>query len=129
MPPDLVPVVVEVDVFAALSKDAGPVAAIALLVLAAARTDEGGAVSANVRDLAVQIGVSKDTAARAINRLISCGVLARSAAAHDDAGRFCPRGYRVDLAAAGFRAVDLPTLALAARPTIVPDKQPSLFDD
>jgi len=57
-----------------------------------ARSDDHGVllVAASARRVAVNLGISKDAAARALRRLISAGVLRRRPQGSDAAGRFGP---------------------------------------
>ncbi len=47
------------------------------LALSSHRTDQGWAVAVGVRDIAVGLGVTKDTAARAVSHLVRAGLVAR----------------------------------------------------
>jgi len=57
-----------------------------------ARSEDGDVmvVAASARRVAVNLGIGKDAAARALRRLIGAGVLRRRAQASDTAGRFAP---------------------------------------
>ena len=63
--------------------------------------DCSGVASTNARDLAAALGMSKDTAARALQRLIAGTLVERVEHRSLQTGRFAPVAYRVDLAAAG----------------------------
>jgi hypothetical protein len=58
----------------------GPLAWTALqhLALSSHHTDQGWAVAAGVRDIAVGLGVTKDTAARAVSTLVDTGLVSRA---------------------------------------------------
>ena len=77
--------------------------------------DRSGVASTNARDLAAALGMSKDTAARALRRLIAGAFVERIEHRSLETGRFAPIAYRVDLAAAGLEVE-------AAR---APDEPPS----
>ena len=68
-------------------------------------TSRGHQARTNVRDLAADLGLSKDTVARAVNKLIDAKIIRRSDFAQDEAGRFTPRTYRVDLDKAGLQVL------------------------
>lgn len=75
----------------ALRHSVGPTAWAVLADLCLdARPDDGGVlvVAASARRVAADIGVGKDTAARALRRLMVAGVLSRRAQPTDEAGRF-----------------------------------------
>lgn len=70
---------------------------------------DGGVAMTNVRRLAADLGMSKDTAARALQRLIAAGLVERTENRDMDTGQFGNIAYRVDLAAAGLEvASDTP---------------------
>jgi DNA-binding transcriptional MocR family regulator len=78
----------------------GPTAWAALADLCLdARPDAGGVVVvvASARQVAANVGVGKDTAARALRRLAAAGVLRRRPQATDDAGRFGCCTYELDM--------------------------------
>lgn len=84
----------------ALRRRLGPVAAAVLadLVLDADRDDAGALVVAtSVRRVAAHLGVGKDTAARALRRLTSVGLLERRPQGADRAGRFGAGRYELRL--------------------------------
>jgi hypothetical protein len=54
-------------------------------------------VSSNVRRVAEHVGVSKDTAARALKRLIHVGLVERAEIARSSAGVFAPGAYALCL--------------------------------
>lgn len=62
---------------------------------------DGGVATTNVRQLAVDLGMSKDTAARALQRLVAAGLVERTEIRDMDTERFGSVAYRVDLVAAG----------------------------
>jgi len=66
-------------------------------------TARGHQTRTNVRDLAADLGLSKDTVACAVNKLIDAKIIRRSDFAQDEAGRFTTRTYYVDLAKAGLQ--------------------------
>lgn len=68
-------------------------------------TSRGHQARTNVRDLAADLGLSKDTVARAVNKLIDAKLIRRSDFAQDEAGRFTTRTYRVDLDKAGLQVL------------------------
>lgn len=84
----------------ALRRRLGPVASAVLadLVLDADRDGAGALVVAtSVRRVAAHLGVGKDTAARALRRLSSVGVLERRPQGADRAGRFGAGRYELRL--------------------------------
>jgi hypothetical protein len=69
------------------------------LVLDATPDDTGRLIaSTNVRRLAADVGVSKDTAARAVARLVRAGVVERVTSARGERGTFPAAVYAVDVA-------------------------------
>lgn len=54
-------------------------------------------VCSNVRRVADQLGVSKDTAARSLNRLIRAGIVARAVVTRNSAGAFAAGSYVVNV--------------------------------
>ncbi len=64
-------------------------------------TDADGVATTSSRRLAGDLGMSKDTASRAMQRLIAAGLIERIERRDDSTGRFGAITYRVDLAAAG----------------------------
>lgn len=108
--------------------------------------NEHGALSAstNVRRLAAQVGVSKDTAARALQRLVHAGIVRREVADRGAGGTLPTSSYVIDLksvdgiivdglgpivAAANVMAPTPPEPRRAMRtPRRVHDAQTSLFD-
>ena len=108
--------------------------------------DEHGELSAstNVRRLAAQVGVSKDTAARALRRLVHAGIVRREVADRGAGGTLPTSSYVVDLTSVDGIIVDEvgpvgaaatvvePTSAEPRRvmrtPRRVDDAQTSLFD-
>lgn len=62
-----------------------------------ARPDDGTVVvvTASARQVAANVGIGKDAAARALRRLIAAGVLKRRPQATDDAGRFDRCAYEI----------------------------------
>jgi DNA-binding MarR family transcriptional regulator len=81
----------------------GPLAWFVLETLAV-RTSPGGSVVevvGSTRELAVTMGTSKDTVARALRALTAAGVVQRFDHRDHRTGRFVSTTYRVDLAACG----------------------------
>jgi DNA-binding IscR family transcriptional regulator len=104
-----------------------------------ASNDEHGAVMAatNVRRLAAHLGVSKDTAARALNRLARAGVVVRVVSGRGDGGALPTSSYVIDVAHVTGITVDLAPIApnttlrsRSPRPrtTSLDNAQASLFD-
>lgn len=81
---------------AALRRNLGPTAWCALECLLE-RTGEGAVAVASVRSLAVELGVAKNTAHRALVALVRAGVVEAVQDRSTD-GRFQSGGYRLDLA-------------------------------
>jgi DNA-binding IclR family transcriptional regulator len=94
---------------AATRRGLGPVAWCVLECLLE-RSDDGRTCAASVRSIAADLGVAKNTAQRAIARLVNAG-LAEPVQERDARGRFRPGRYRLHL-----------TGLLAAAPT--PTHQP-----
>jgi hypothetical protein len=91
-----------------LQRRVGPLAWTALqhLALRSDRTDQGWAVAVGVRDIAAGLGVTKDTAARAISVLVNNGLVRR--------GRVqSPSGHR----RSGYLLCLPPPIRLIAKPT------------
>jgi DNA-binding transcriptional MocR family regulator len=89
--------------------------------------DPVGIATTNSRRLAGDLGLSKDTASRAVQRLIAAGLVERIERRDDSTGRFRAIAYRVDLAAAGLlvQPVD-DTRAEPAAPTPIPTAPPRM---
>ena len=66
--------------------------------------DEAAVAIANVRQLGRRLGMSKDTVARAVRRLIGADLVVR-VDERDYLGRFAAGSYRIDLDAAGLTVV------------------------
>ena len=81
-----------------------------------AHIDTHGTLAArtNVRRLAAQLGMSKDTAARALNRLARAGVVHRVVAERGARGALPTSSYRVDLAHAAGVNIDAHEAATAS---------------
>ena len=101
-----------------------------------ARVDSLGrrVATSSVRRLAENLGVSKDTTARALRRLTSAQLIAALPAPRADRGRFGGGAYVIsaaapqgDIAMAGERAVAAPE-SRRPRPRSTDVSQPSLFD-
>ena len=105
--PEPQPLIVDLAVGSRVLRQVGPAAWTVLEALAARTTPTGRGhrTRTNVRDLAVAIGISKDTVARGINKLIDARIITRSDFAQDEAGRFATRTYAVDLDKAGLRVL------------------------
>jgi DNA-binding transcriptional MocR family regulator len=87
-----------------------PSAWLMLEELARAAGHDGMAVT-NVRVLAADLGKSKDTAARALQRLIAAGLVERTENRDTGTGQFGTVAYRVDLVAAGLEVASDTTTA------------------
>ena len=83
---------------AALRRRLGPVSwvALATLVASASEHDDGLVVTASVRDLDLGLGLARNTAARAVRRLIDTGLLT-VAQRRDTRGAFGASIYRLSL--------------------------------
>jgi len=81
---------------APLRRELGPLAWCALECLVACSGDgsDGTTAEASVRSLAVDLGVAKNTAHRAISALVRAGLVSPTQDRHDD-GRFCAGRYRL----------------------------------
>jgi hypothetical protein len=80
---------------AATRRDLGPVAWCVLECLLE-RSHDGSTSTASVRAIAADLGVAKNTAQRAVARLVRAGV-AEPFQERDPQGRFRPGGYRLNL--------------------------------
>jgi DNA-binding transcriptional MocR family regulator len=78
-------------------RQVGPSAWAALEVLAAAADDDGRAVG-SIRDIAAELGVSKNAAHRALRRLVEAGLVA-PVQTRSGGGCFETGAYRLDLPA------------------------------
>ena len=87
--------------------------------LARAAGDDGVA-TANVRQLAADLGMSKDTAARALQRLIAAGLVERTENRDTGTGQFGTVAYRVDLVAAGLEVASNTSKAPETSDDVVP---------
>jgi hypothetical protein len=103
MPPDGRSLVLEPERAASTCRDVGPTAWCVLETLARSGpgADRRGRVEASTRSLAATLGLSKDTIARAVSRLIAAGLVKRSSERHRTSGRFGQSVYLIDLDAAG----------------------------
>jgi hypothetical protein len=103
----------------------GPLAWTALqhLALSSHRTDEGWAVAVGVRDIAAGLGVTKDTAARAISVLLDSGLVSRGRV--EVPGGQPRSGYLLHLPSP-VRLIDWPIHHEAGR--IEPDRSPEFRD-
>jgi hypothetical protein len=112
-----------------LCRQVGPIAWVVLeeLVSVSAPDDLGLVARSNVRQLALDLGLSKDTAARAVRRLAAAGLVERTASQRTDHGRFGSTGYRLD--AARLRLVDDHGPPVSrTRVRAKPSAQATLFD-
>lgn len=124
-----------------MRRQLGPVAWAALEdVLCEVTIEEDGRSTArtSVRRIAAGLGVSKDTAARALARLVDAGLLVRHEGARADDGTFTPGYYEV--LADRLEGVAIETEATRRRPRSAPrvasrrpdgqgtHRQPALFD-
>ena len=110
-----------------LRRELGPVAWAALAdVIEDAAPDGAGRVVAvtSARRLAANLGVSKDTAARALGRLIGAGLLERVAVGRVGRGRFGTASYLVCVPQP---TADPPPASTPTRPSAPPaDPKPSV---
>jgi len=81
--------------------------------------DAVGVATTSSRRLAGDRGMSKDTASRAMQRLIAAGLVERIERRDDSTGRFGAIAYRVDLAAAGLLVQ--PAIDASAEPAAAPE--------
>lgn len=102
-----VTLVVDSDAAGRVLRKVGPSAWAVLHALACrtSPTGRGHQADTNVRELASELGISKDTVARAVNKLIAAKLIRRSSFTHDEAGRFATRTYNIDLATAGIEVM------------------------
>ena len=107
MPAEQRRLVIRVDDVVCLRRTVGPLAWVLLEVLAS--NSEPGAGSTRVRyssrSLAEEVGVSKDSVARALRVLTEAGVVFRVDHRDELSGRFVATSYAVDLQAAGLEVV------------------------
>lgn len=107
MPPDVDRVHLAVDpvVGGRVLRRVGPAAWVVLQGLAARSNGSRRTAQAdtNVRELATDLGISKDTVARAINRLVDAKVVRRTTFAQNESGRFAARSYLIDLSRSGLQ--------------------------
>lgn len=89
--------------------------------------DALGVATTNSRRLAGDLGLSKDTVSRAMQRLIAAGLVERIEHRDDSTGRFGAIAYRVDLAAAGLLVQPADdTRAELAAPLPIPTASPHM---
>jgi len=119
----------------ALRRSLGPTAWAILEEALLEGGDDGGAwvVRTNVRRLADALGVSKDTAARAVKRSTAYGILVHHPGGHDARGRFSSAYYEIRLEQLAGIVVDshrVPPGPARGRRTQrrSGEAQPSLFD-
>lgn len=111
MPPERhrrpVTLIIDSDAAGRVLRMVGPSAWAVLHALACrtSPTGRGHQTDTNVRELAREIGISKDTVARAVNKLIAAKLIRRSSFTHDEVGRFATRTYNIDLAKAGLEVM------------------------
>jgi DNA-binding transcriptional ArsR family regulator len=79
-------------------RELGPTAYVVLEELVSVATADGAALvaSSNVRQLACDLGLSKDTVARAVRRLLAAGAVVRMSSPRSGRGRFGTAAYRLD---------------------------------
>lgn len=119
-----------------LRRTLGPVAwAVLEELVFDAEPDPGGdlLVVTNVRLLAMNLGLSKDTVARALTRLIDAGHVRREGTDRSAGGRFAVGAYRIPATAMGGIFPGYPANGTIRRPSPPPrrtsgDVQRSLFD-
>lgn len=120
MQPDRV-LVIDLAQAAALRRSVGPTAWVVLETLVAG-IDRQSRVTTGVREVATDLGLSKDTVARALVRLSRAGLVVRVDLRDERSGRFISSRYEIDLAATGLGL-------LAAQSTASrcpqPDERPS----
>lgn len=122
MPREQLQLVVDVERAATVRTDAGPIGWV-MVELMAAHARPGDRVvelACNSRSLASMVGVSKDTAARALRQLTALGIAERVDARDQRSGRFAATTYRFDLAASGIGV----SVKTAHRVAVEQDPQP-----
>lgn len=104
MRPDPVLLAIDMAMAASVRREVGPTAWVVLEALAATSTpgsDGAVAIDCSLRDIAREVGLSKDTVGRAIRRLTETGLVGRTQERDHGSGRFARSAYVVDLDAAG----------------------------
>jgi len=107
MPPEGVRLLIDVDTAAATRRELGPVCWGVLEAIASSTPPDQSMpeVACSARSLAGPVGVSKDTLARSLRRLIQRGHLVRVEHRDELTGRFEATTYRIDLASLGIAVV------------------------
>ncbi len=82
--------------------------------------DGEGTATTNVRLLAAELGMSKDTVARALQRLIAAGLVERTEYRGLGTGQFGTVAYRVELVAAGLEVASDTTTASGSNDDVAP---------
>lgn len=100
--------VIDTAVAAPHRRRVGPTAWIVLEALAMRATDDPATVITNVRELGLELGLSKDTVARALHTLADTGLVDRLDVRDDRTGRFVRSLYTVDLTRAGVHPTATP---------------------
>lgn len=116
------------DASRALRRSIGPVAWAVLEDLAAdaQESDAGWVVATNVRRIAADVGISKDTAARALRRLITAELVTRAPSGRGERGEFATVSYQLHVDRAV--GVSIRTRARQIDATAAPRAQISLLD-
>lgn len=112
--------VIDTAVAAPHRRRVGPTAWIVLEALAMRATDDPATVITNVRELGVELGLSKDTVARALHTLADTGLVDRLDVRDDRTGRFVRSLYTIDLTRAGVHPADAAPPSSATRLTTRP---------
>lgn len=107
MPPDRRQLVIDLDTAAIVRAQVGPIGWLVLESIAAHATPGRSVVEVRCisRSLALIVGVSKDSVARAFRCLIDAGIVERVDHREERSGRFSSTTYRVDLASVGLTVV------------------------
>jgi DNA-binding transcriptional MocR family regulator len=107
MPPEGVRLLIDVDTAAEARRELGPVCWGVLEAIASGTPPDQSTpeVACSARSLSGTIGVSKDTVARSLRRLIERGHLVRVEHRDELTGRFEATTYRIDLASFGITVV------------------------
>jgi DNA-binding transcriptional ArsR family regulator len=106
-------------------RELSPSAWVVLECLATDAVDRAGKVETSVREIGRRVGLNKDTVTRAVQRLISAGLVSRLDLRDGDSGRFELSRYVVDLEAGGFESArpgSLDTVARVDRPDVIGDR-------
>jgi DNA-binding MarR family transcriptional regulator len=99
MPPEKQHLVIDVDTAAQLRTQVGPIGWLVVEAIATQSPPGIGTVEAlcSSRSLAGNVGVSKDSVARALRSLIDAGVIERVDRREASSGHFASSTYRIDL--------------------------------